>query len=313
MPENSTPTIVVGADGTDRCNDALTFAARLAGPHCRLLIVNAYPSGGYSSLARPTDWLSSVEDEAQRKLALAETQLPDSVAAETRAIAADSPAHALHDTAEGVEASLIVIGSTHRGVIGRAIAGTTAERLLNGAPCPVVVVPHGFAESQPPIHEIGVAWDGSPEADAALSAATVLAGAIGANLRIIRAFTVPVVFAGMGAVAPAASLEDDVRDAAAADVDSALDLLAAEHRPEAEVVHGAAGQVLVERSEGLDLLVCGSRGYGPLRAVLLGSVTAHVLSHAGCPVVVVPRGVTSPLEWFGQALSDLALPAARGI
>jgi nucleotide-binding universal stress UspA family protein len=39
-----------------------------------------------------------------------------------------------------------------------------------------------------------------------------------------------------------------------------------------------------------DLLVCGSRGYGPARRVLLGGVSSRVLRHARVPVIVVPRG-----------------------
>ena len=54
--------------------------------------------------------------------------------------------------------------------------------------------------------------------------------------------------------------------------------------------------VLVRVSENLDLLICGSRGYGPLRAVLLGGVSRRLTAEAQCPVIVLPRGVTSSLE-----------------
>jgi nucleotide-binding universal stress UspA family protein len=37
------------------------------------------------------------------------------------------------------------------------------------------------------------------------------------------------------------------------------------------------------------LLVCGSRARGPLRRVLLGSVSLALIRLADCPVVVVPR------------------------
>jgi nucleotide-binding universal stress UspA family protein len=50
------------------------------------------------------------------------------------------------------------------------------------------------------------------------------------------------------------------------------------------------GSCLVEESKQLDLLVMGSRGYGPRSAVLLGSASGHVVHRAYCPVVVVPRG-----------------------
>lgn len=54
------------------------------------------------------------------------------------------------------------------------------------------------------------------------------------------------------------------------------------------------GRVLVEQSEQVDLLVLGSRAYGPIRSVLLGSVSSAVMRGASCPVLVVPRGIDTP-------------------
>jgi nucleotide-binding universal stress UspA family protein len=41
-------------------------------------------------------------------------------------------------------------------------------------------------------------------------------------------------------------------------------------------------------------MVIGSRGFGPVRTVIMGSVSRHVIDHAPCPVIVVPRGDRSP-------------------
>jgi nucleotide-binding universal stress UspA family protein len=57
------------------------------------------------------------------------------------------------------------------------------------------------------------------------------------------------------------------------------------------VCQGFAQDVLVAASMAADLLVVGSRGRGAVRTLLLGSVSAHVASHAHCPVVVVPHPV----------------------
>ena len=57
-----------------------------------------------------------------------------------------------------------------------------------------------------------------------------------------------------------------------------------------EVVAGYADDELARLSEGVDLLVCGSRARGPVGRVVLGSVAAGVLRKAHCPVLVVPRG-----------------------
>jgi nucleotide-binding universal stress UspA family protein len=55
-------------------------------------------------------------------------------------------------------------------------------------------------------------------------------------------------------------------------------------------------ELLIRVSEHLDLLVCGSRGYGPMRAVLLGGVSRRVAAEARCPVIVLPRGVRASLQ-----------------
>jgi nucleotide-binding universal stress UspA family protein len=54
--------------------------------------------------------------------------------------------------------------------------------------------------------------------------------------------------------------------------------------------------VLRAVSEHVDLLVCGSRGYGPLRSVLLGGVSRRVVDESHCPVLVLPRGARVPIE-----------------
>jgi nucleotide-binding universal stress UspA family protein len=46
----------------------------------------------------------------------------------------------------------------------------------------------------------------------------------------------------------------------------------------------------------VDLLICGSRGYGPARSVLLGGVTRRVTAEAHCPVIVLPRGTEAGLQ-----------------
>ena len=56
------------------------------------------------------------------------------------------------------------------------------------------------------------------------------------------------------------------------------------------VLEGDAVSELAKASAALDLLVLGSRGYGPIRTVLLGSVSRALVRTAACPVVVLPRG-----------------------
>ncbi len=57
------------------------------------------------------------------------------------------------------------------------------------------------------------------------------------------------------------------------------------------VVEGHPAQVLVEASQGAELLVVGSRGYGGFADALLGSVSTYCVHHAQCPLTIIrPAG-----------------------
>ena len=64
-----------------------------------------------------------------------------------------------------------------------------------------------------------------------------------------------------------------------------------EVEPEITVVEGDPVERLVEASHDFDMLVVGSRRYGPVRSALLGGVSLPLIEHAACPVIIVPRGV----------------------
>ena len=60
---------------------------------------------------------------------------------------------------------------------------------------------------------------------------------------------------------------------------------------EATLITGDPVEALVNVAEAPGtLLVVGSRGYGPLRRVLLGSVSTQLVRSAPCPLIVTPRG-----------------------
>jgi nucleotide-binding universal stress UspA family protein len=55
------------------------------------------------------------------------------------------------------------------------------------------------------------------------------------------------------------------------------------------VLEGEPGPSLISESKGAALLVVGRRGHGGFSRLVLGSVSRQVVTHAQCPVVVVPE------------------------
>lgn len=206
------------------------------------------------------------------------------------AIADPSSAHALHTLAERTEAALLVVGSTHRGAVGRVVPGSTGERLPHGSSCPVAIVPAGYAEAGP-IRSIGVGYDGSAESKAALAGAYQLAARCNASLRVIHVFDAGHVGNPALMTMPGwDSMREDHEKTARERLDRGVAALPPGVGTEPVFVHGAPGPELSAQSEQVDLLVVGSGGYGPRAAVVLGGVTHTLIRNAACPVVVLPRG-----------------------
>ena len=289
-------TIVIGYDGPDRGGDAVALGEVLRDPRKgSLLLASAYPiaallEGGF---VVPEE-LDAVRDDTERRLFEARSTVPDADRVRIRAVPSASVPRALTELAEAEHADLVVVGSSHRGAIGRVLPGTTAERLLHGAPCAVAVAPRGYRGGD--IRRIGVAYDGSAEAEAALRAAEALALERSAALTVYSVAeparpTDSMIAAGTGAEWPSQAAKDRARRLLYAVADEAPDGLDLETL----LLRGDPAAEIADRAHGaIDLLFVGSRGYGPLRRALLGSVSGALVRDAGCPVVVTPRTAVPP-------------------
>jgi nucleotide-binding universal stress UspA family protein len=301
QPETPPP-ILVGFDGSQHGRDALALGGALAATlSTRLVVVIAYTPEQWlwaPGTADPMD-----HDERERVVAQGQDAFSSEDKVEFRTVASPSAAGALHAEAEHERAQIIVVGSSHRGVMGRMLLGTVTQEVLDAAPCAVAVAPRGLAANRE-IHfsRVGVGFDDTPAAHDALAVARSFAACAHAELRLAwaahlatRAF--PLAFTSY--------LNPDYFEEVRAEVEDRLERAAATIREEvsvgAEIVPGQTIAALVKQSERLDLLVLGSRGYGPLSRVLVGSVSRRVLNDARCPVLVVPRGV--------RTLGDIEQPA----
>src|SRR3954471_16088397 len=110
----------------------------------------------------------------------------EGVRAECMALPGTSAPAALHYAAESCDVGLLVLGSSRRGPGGLLRLGSTGERLVHGAPCPLAIVPAEW-EGGGGLHTVGVAYTDTPEGRAALASAIALARRAGAKLRILSA------------------------------------------------------------------------------------------------------------------------------
>jgi nucleotide-binding universal stress UspA family protein len=198
----------------------------------------------------------------------------EGVEADSLTAAAVSAPRGLSLTALELGAGLLVLGSGAGGPSGQLKRGPTAERLLNGAPCAVALVPEGWEAGE--FTTIGAGFVDSAEGRAAVQDAHRLAASTGARLRILAAVR-PRSWSDTGA--------DELRAQTEAAAEAAMSgLLGAPVDVDVDVAEPA--ELLVAVSGELDLLVCGTRGYGPRPAALLGGVTRAVTAQARCPVIV---------------------------
>jgi nucleotide-binding universal stress UspA family protein len=192
---------------------------------------------------------------------------------------------------------LAVVGSSHRGEVGRVLAGSVGERLLNGSPCPVALAPKAFRDEAEVPRVVGVAFDGSEEALAALREAAALATAVDATVRVVTVVPPLAVFSS-GAFYPSqegdAKIKADRREEFRRVLQSAAEELPAQLRAATKLVDGTPAETIVEQArEGMHVLLMGSRSYGPLRRVMVGSTAIAVMRLAPCPVIVIPRGAAT--------------------
>jgi nucleotide-binding universal stress UspA family protein len=254
-------TIIAGLDldAPDQARDALALATWLAdATSSELLLVTVFaPRAGALS--------GQIERRRQELVALAGRPV------ETMAIAGTSPARVLHELADQRQPRAIVVGSSRGGANGVVSIGSVGELLLHGGCGAVVVAPNDFAVPKYAL-TIGVAYGTTPESDTAVRVAVNLAEGAGAHLRVLSVYE-PAPHNELAERHPGDRLEHALGAADAERVE----------------LGGDPAMALAAASADLDLLVTGSRSYGPLGAVLLGAVTRRLIYAAQCPVMVVPR------------------------
>ena len=302
--------VIVGLDGREHDADAIALGrsiqAALGGTICLAHVIPPGPPG-QGRMA-----LEALEREDGTRLLVQAAEALDG-RIETELIDPVPAAEGLAWLAANRPESMLVVGSSHRGPVGRIVPGGVASRLLARAPCAIAVAPRGYARvPRAPAVGIGAAYNATPESDVALAAAAAAASRLAVPLRVYHA-----VDQDSDSVA-----SDDVptrtEDLASDIVAAALRQLPPELEATGSVLSGDAAAVIAEAADDDDVsfLYVGSRGYGPLREAVFHGVAGSLLRAARCPLVIFPprsRPAVGQAGGVSPAGSRILIcPACRG-
>ncbi len=282
--------IAAGIDGFPEGRDAAALGHSLAeatGAELMLVAVHSAallptpPALSYRSLRR------------QSELELREAR--DSVAPGARTLTATdhSVSRALHHVVQRHHGDLLVVGSSRRGPEGLVQIGKRTRQLLCHFECALAVAPRGLhTKSNRGLRHIGVGYDGSPESESALALAVSIAAGAAANLHVQAVVDDRVPVFARSALSGVVEVEWDETIRTEMDETHTRAVEAGERlgaQLDVGVARGRPADVLLELSQDLDLLVIGSRHWGPAARVLLGSTGEAIMHDAACAVLAVPR------------------------
>ena len=203
---------------------------------------------------------------------------------------AGNPADTLLEKARQWPADLIVVGTHGRSALGRAVLGSVSLKLIREAPCSVRVARRGKHEG--PIRLL-IGIDGSPEADAILSAVSRRSWPKGteAHVLAVQEFLVPM---NADEIAISERNYEKINE----DEYFRLKHLAKEASKRLQVAglvafwmvqEGNPRDALIRQAQerNIDTIFVGARGLGRVEGLLLGSVSSATVAHAPCTVEVV--------------------------
>ncbi|GAB4321020.1 MAG: universal stress protein [Dehalococcoidia bacterium] len=279
--ETAAPRVVATLDGSALSEKAVPLAAMVAlGLDRRLHLLyvldpDRYPGDADRERAKQR-WIEYARELAERR-----GLEWDEIACVTR----------LGNAAEEIldyltPADLLVIASHGRSGFKAMMTGSVSNKVIRGAPCPVLVVPGNCSEPGASVGQVVIALDGSEAAEVALHAGRELANALDAAVLLVGAYRAPPPVTGLDVLYyDPAELLPELR----AECERYLRSVA---RPSEQVhaVEGDAPSVLVEAVEAADggVLAIATRGRGLAKRMVLGSVTEAVVRAASRPILVVP-------------------------
>jgi len=306
-------TIMVPLDGSAFAERALPLAVSLAEKsRARLHLVHALDLLGRPEYATDVPavewWGGGARDRAHAYLLELSNRISDTTSLQVSATVLDPPV--VQNLVEYAhDADLIVMATHGAGPLRRVWLGSTGDQLARNAPCPVLFL--RLHDEEAPLPEIArwghilVPLDGSRMAESILPFAAELARLHDARLTLLHAvqpliadFAVAPMVVGMEPVLPPELQQEQVRPEFARMEMLAEQLCAAGVRTDATMLVSdlpITSTILhFTRDRSVDLIALTTHGRGGFERLMLGSVSHHLIRHAGCPVLIMRPDAAAP-------------------
>jgi nucleotide-binding universal stress UspA family protein len=239
------------------------------------------------------EYARQVGEEAERQARDYLTDTSVKVDVTYRTVTGRSVANALVDAVGELAATVLVLGSSTDGQVGRVVVGSTADKLLHASPVPLAISPREFRSlAAEGVTKVTCAFSDSRASVAVVGRVHALATRFGVPLRVasfgVRGATMYPPVGGITA-------EDSVLDSWVSEAEGAQRRLVAEGViPEAVERVIATGATWSDTMAAIpwqpgEVLAIGSSSMGPLARVFLGSRATKLIRHAPVPVIVLPH------------------------
>ncbi|MGO9901036.1 MAG: universal stress protein [Solirubrobacteraceae bacterium] len=281
--------VVVGCDGTEGARDAVVLGAAIASATGAGISLVGVHSTSLFPIPEASD-LQTLRHHAEAILRKErELYAPGAL---VHTVADFSVPRALRHYAQHWNADLVVLGSEPSATVGHVLIGRRGRQLLYDAPFALAIAQRGLHTRDFALGRIGVGFDGESEAQAALAMAVELGRAAHAEISVLSVVEdhVPHLTSGWLADRHGYDRErdhEDLRQTALAKAQGVAKSLGAQ--PRVDAVIGDPGLELRTLSENVDLIVVGSRRWGPFARLVAGGVGETLVTDASCSVLIVPR------------------------
>ncbi len=290
-------TILAATDFSETAEAGLDWAIDLAKAHgARIDLVHALmmPNQMGDYLPSPPDMSEQLRQAALARLDESAARARDRGVEVQPELLLGLPSQAILEAAEASSADLIVVGTLGLTGIRHLLLGSTAERVVQRAACPVLTIHPGDVEQHRPLRSVLVPTDFSHDAEVAIEGALRILppGGEGARLILLHAYHLPFEYTAYGTIPMSFNYLEDTEGEALEKL-GAIKTTLAQDGLEVEILakEGYPPEVIVEQAEAakVDLIAMGIQGGSALANILLGSTAERVVQHAGCPVLTVRR------------------------